>query len=203
MSNAILYLLMLIVGYLFGSILFAKIITNIVKGKDIRDIGNNNPGAANTFKEVGPFYGILAGLLDACKGLIPILIAYYFFHLSNIALAFLGCGAVLGHAYPLYFGFKGGRSASTIMGVYLFFIPLEFAIGFIIGPILVYAFIKSNRSYWIPFLIILVSAIVTLFLNHSTETKIIVWAIAFVGLLINSFHLLKMAREHKEQHVKN
>ena len=81
MNTYLIYAICLISGYLTGSILFAYIITKIVKGKDIRKLGNNNPGAYNTFKSSGKFWGILTGLLDSSKALIPMLIADYFFNL--------------------------------------------------------------------------------------------------------------------------
>ena len=79
MSTGVTYLVLFVIGYLSGSIMFAYIITKLVAGTDIRNLGNKNPGAANTYKNVGPFWGILAGLFDALKALVPILIGHYFF----------------------------------------------------------------------------------------------------------------------------
>ena len=199
MKPALLYLITFTAGYLCGSVMNAQIITRFVKGIDIRGIGNNNPGAANTFKNVGPFWGILTGVLDALKSLVPLLIGNYVFHLTPIALGFLGFGAVIGHGHPLYFGFRGGRAAATLMGVFLFFIPLELLAGLIISPVIVYTCIKTDRSYWTPFGIIAISTLTALFTNHPVEVKIIVFAVAILGLFLNRFYLPKMAGNLKNK----
>jgi len=194
MSMGLIYFVSFIAGYLSGSIMFAYIITKFVTGTDIRNLGNKNPGAANTFKNVGPFWGILAGLLDALKALAPILIGYYFFDLSSISLGILGFGAVIGHGHPLFFGFKGGRAAGTLIGIYIFFIPFELLAAFVVVPIVVFTIIKTNRSYWAPFGIISLSATLSLILDHPVEVKIIVVSVAVLGLFLNRLYLPQMVK---------
>ena len=174
--------------------MFAHIITKLVTGTDIRKLGNKNPGAANTFKNVGPFWGILAGLLDALKALAPMLIGHYFFDLSSISLGLLGFGAVIGHGHPLFFGFNGGRAAGTLMGIYIFFIPLELLAAFVVVPMIVFTIVKANRSYWAPFGILSLSATLALILNHPVEVKIIVVSVAVLGLFLNRFYLPQMVK---------
>ena len=195
MSPGVTYLVLFIIGYLSGSIMFAYIITKLVAGKDIRELGNKNPGAANTFKNIGPFWGILAGILDALKALVPILIGYYFFDLSSISLGLLGFGAVIGHGHPLFFGFKGGRAAGTLMGIYIFFIPIELIAAFVVVPIIVFTLVKTNRSYWAPFGIISFSAALSLILKHPLDVKIIVVAVSVLGLFLNRFYLPQMIKD--------
>ncbi|MEA3500058.1 MAG: glycerol-3-phosphate acyltransferase [Candidatus Marinimicrobia bacterium] len=185
MNIYIIYLICLLSGYLTGSILFAYVITKLVKGEDIRELGNNNPGAYNTFNSTGKFWGILTGFLDSFKALIPILIANHFFNLSTISLWLIGVGAIIGHGYPLFFNFKGGRAAGTLMGIYLFFIPYELLASFIIMIFLVIVLIKSHRGVWAPLGIITFSAIACLFFNHTTDVKIIIWLSGLIGLYFN------------------
>ena len=194
MSMGLIYFVSFIAGYLSGSIMFAHIITKLVTGTDIRKLGNKNPGAANTFKNVGPFWGILAGLLDALKALAPMLIGHYFFNLSSISLGLLGFGAVIGHGPPLFFGFNGGRAAGTLMGIYIFFIPLELLAAFVVVPMIVFTIVKANRSYWAPFGILSLSATLALILNHPVEVKIIVVSVAVLGLFLNRFYLPQMVK---------
>ena len=194
MSMGLIYFVSFIAGYLSGSIMFAHIITKLVTGTDIRKLGNKNPGAANTFKNVGPFWGILAGLLDALKALAPMLIGHYFFDLSSISLGLLGFGAVIGHGHPLFFGFNGGRAAGTLMGIYIFFIPLELLAAFVVVPMIVFTIVKTNRSYWAPFGILSLSATLALILNHPVEVKIIVVSVAVLGLFLNRFYLPQMVK---------
>jgi glycerol-3-phosphate acyltransferase PlsY len=194
MSTGVTYLVLFVIGYLSGSIMFAYIITKLVAGTDIRNLGNKNPGAANTFKNVGPFWGIFAGLLDALKAVVPILIGHYFFDLSSISLGVIGFGAVIGHGHPIFFGLNGGRAAGTLMGIYIFFIPFELLAAFVVVPIIVFTIVKTNRSYWAPFGIISLSATLSLILNHPVEVKIIVVSVAVLGLFLNRFYLPQMVK---------
>lgn len=190
MNTVFIYILCLAAGYLFGSIMFAWVITRLVLGKDIRTLGNKNPGAANTFVSAGPAWGILTGLLDALKALIPILAASYFFRLTTIQLGIIGIGAILGHGFPLYFRFKGGRSAATIMGVYIFLIPYELLASFILIPAITLTLIKTNRGFLTPLGIIALSGLSSLLFNHPMETKIVVIMCGFTGLFMNRIRLI-------------
>ena len=183
------YIMCLVTGYLFGSVMFAPTITKLVLHKDIRKLGNRNPGAANTFKNVGPFWGILTGVLDAAKAYLPLLAAHYFFGLNTVSLGLIGLGAIFGHGFPLYFGVKGGRSAGTIMGVFIFFIPYELLISFAVIPAFTFTLLKKNRSFCTPFGIIMLSILIALFFKHSPQTKIMVLLSGFAGLFMNRYYL--------------
>jgi hypothetical protein len=79
MNNYIIAALCIIAGYFIGSILFAYIITKILTGKDIREIGNKNPGASNTMRNVGKGAGIAVTVLDILKAMVPLFLARAFF----------------------------------------------------------------------------------------------------------------------------
>ncbi|HOO18880.1 MAG TPA: glycerol-3-phosphate acyltransferase, partial [Paludibacteraceae bacterium] len=180
------YSFCLLIGYLIGSILFARLITRLATGQNILELGNHNPGAYNVFRNVGKGWGILVGILDAGKALFPMLIARYAFHLQDdIALGCLGIGALLGHGYPLYYHFEGGRAASILMGMLIFFVPYEFLFSFLIGGAIVLLFIKKEYGIWGPTLIIAFSAISCLFFPHTIEVKIIIWIGALITLFFN------------------
>lgn len=192
MNEYLIYLICLLSGYLIGSILFSYIFTKIVTGKDIRTVGNYNAGAANTYKHAGLVWGILAGIFDGLKAYIPILIGHYWLHLSSVSLGLIGIGAIIGHCCPVYFRFKGGRGAATLMGMYLFFIPYELMVSFVVVPLIVYTIIKKHIFAWIPGGIIGLSAIASLFFNHGIEVKIIIWVSALIVLFFNRDYVPKI-----------
>ncbi len=179
------YMTCLGVGYLAGSILFAEILIKILKGRDIRNMGNTNPGAQNIYLHVSKILGALTGLLDAFKSLIPMIIASYYFDLSDFALGLIGIGALYGHIYPLYFRFKGGKGAAVIMGIFLFFTRWELLIAFIGVPILVYIIFKKNRGVWLPYAVLMTSASISMCTNHPPEVKIIILATVILGWAYN------------------
>ena len=112
----------IILGYLFGSIPTAYIVARLGKGVDIRDIGSRNMGAANVMREIGIQEGILVALVDIAKGAAAILVAQA---LGNSELWVFGAGfaALVGHNFPVFAGFRGGRGTATIIGIFLVLAP--------------------------------------------------------------------------------
>lgn len=109
----------LICAYLLGSIPSAYIVGKFQKKKDIREIGTRNMGAMNVFYEVGFWWGIVVLLVDAGKGVAAMAIAEalpvheYIYLLSGIV-------AVLGHSFPIFLGFRGGKGGATAIGVLVY-----------------------------------------------------------------------------------
>ncbi|MBT3273782.1 MAG: glycerol-3-phosphate acyltransferase, partial [Spirochaetales bacterium] len=152
----------IVLGYLFGSINNAIIITRLVKGEDIRTQGNFNAGTMNVLRTVGKPWGILVAVLDALKAALPMLISrlVWFDDLSPAAFFAVfaaGAAAIIGHWKPIYHNFKGGRSVGCSLGVYLFIVPFEFIISFLISGLFVIAFIKNVKfkfGQWVPIVFI-------------------------------------------------
>lgn len=114
-------------GYLLGSILFGKIFLKLLKDKDIRkESSDGNPGTFNAFAEGGMLCGVLTLLCDLGKGALPVCL---YLKLNGqeplgMTLAFVMLAPVLGHAFPVYTGFKGGGKAIAVsFGVLLGFFP--------------------------------------------------------------------------------
>jgi len=112
----------IIIGYLAGSIPTAYIVARLRKGVDIRDIGSRNMGAANVMREIGIPEGIFVVLIDVAKGAGAILIAQT---LNGSELWVFGAGfaALVGHNFPVFAGFRGGRGTATIIGIFLVLAP--------------------------------------------------------------------------------
>lgn len=109
----------LVCAYLLGSIPAAYIVGNLQKKKDIREIGTRNMGAMNVFYEIGFWWGLVVLLTDVGKGVAAMAIAEalkvheYVYLLSGIV-------AVLGHSFPIFLGFKGGKGGATSIGVLIY-----------------------------------------------------------------------------------
>ena len=119
--------LLILVGYLLGSLPTAYIAGRILKGEDIRRMGDENSGAANAYRELGSKTGVLVGIIDAGKGALAILIAQAG-GVSQTVVMFAGVAAVIGHNWPVFIGFRGGRGESTAIGVLLALVTLPMLI---------------------------------------------------------------------------
>ncbi len=110
--------LIVVLGYLLGSIPTAYIAGRFVKGVDIRQIGDGNMGAANAFRQLGAKVGVAVGIIDAGKGALAILIAQAA-SLPLVVVLLTGTAVVVGHNWPVFIGFRGGRGEATTIGVLL------------------------------------------------------------------------------------
>jgi glycerol-3-phosphate acyltransferase PlsY len=108
-----------VIAYLLGSIPFGLLIVRAQGGPDIRAIGSGNIGAANVTRSAGKFAGILTLLLDAGKGYWAVWLAGYFTHGNIRWMMFAAVCAVIGHMFPIWLGFKGGKGVATGLGVFL------------------------------------------------------------------------------------
>lgn len=105
-----------VISYLFGSVPWALVIGRVFYHKDIRKEGSGNPGATNAARVLGLPAGIIVTLLDALKGLISMLIAHAIAPGSEI---YAGLACCIGHCFPLFAGFKGGKAVATSYGFFL------------------------------------------------------------------------------------
>ena len=117
------FLILIIVAYLLGSVPFGVIIAR-AHGKDLRNIGSGNIGATNLARALGRKWAYLCFFLDVLKGMLPMLVGIKLISTPpNIAELFLwlaaGTAAVLGHIFPIYIKFKGGKGVATSFGVAL------------------------------------------------------------------------------------
>ena len=126
MQGIINILLSYLIGSISGSIVLGKL-----RGIDIRTMGSGNAGGTNAFRTVGAFFALGVIIVDIFKGVISVLFISQF-NLSinaNIELITIGCAiaAVLGHVYPIYYKFKGGKGAGTLIGIIAVLFPFQTA----------------------------------------------------------------------------
>ena len=122
--------LLIIAGsYLIGSISTSVWISKVFFNKDIREYGSGNAGTTNTFRVLGKKAGIIVFIIDVFKGIAATQIVLFFHegHEPNVIIAYqmiAGIFAVIGHIFPLYTGFKGGKGVATLLGICLGFLTL-------------------------------------------------------------------------------
>ncbi len=114
--------LSIVIGYLLGSIPTAYIVSRITKGIDIRNVCSRNMGSANVMREIGAREGVFVGLIDVLKGAGAILIAQTF-NVSEVWVFGAGFAALVGHNFPVFALFRGGRGSATIIGIFLVLAP--------------------------------------------------------------------------------
>ena len=116
--------LLVLAGYLLGSIPFGLIFAKLFGGKDVREHGSGNIGATNVSRAAGPLAGILTLIMDTAKGAAAVWLAARFSDHASVAMIFAGDAALLGHCFPVWLKFKGGKGVATALGVYLALCPL-------------------------------------------------------------------------------
>ena len=105
-----------LLGFLLGSFPTASLVSRWRIGKDIRSVGNRNPGAGNVSREVGLAFGVLVFVVDAVKGMVAIILGQRL-GVPDAAVYSAAFAAVLGHNFSPFLGFKGGKGAATAIGV--------------------------------------------------------------------------------------
>lgn len=133
------YLIVIVIGYLFGCLQWSYILSKIFLKVDIRTLGGGNAGASNTVVSIGWKWGVLVAILDILKAIISILIIKYLFKIScieeNIFLLYLnGIFVILGHDFPFFMGFKGGKGAASLLGM---IIGIDYRLG-IVGFLVIF-----------------------------------------------------------------
>ncbi len=123
-------------AYLLGAVPFGLLLTKLLSKRDPRDYGSGNIGATNAMRTGGKLAGALTMLADIAKGTLPVLLAILA-GLSEVWIAIIGVVTFLGHLYPVYLGFKGGKGVATMLGVMLPWQPLAAGAGLLIWIILI------------------------------------------------------------------
>jgi glycerol-3-phosphate acyltransferase PlsY len=121
-------LLLLLTGYLLGSISFSYLIVRLVKGIDIRTVGSHNAGGRNVMLHVGQGWGWLVGILDTGKGALAAWMGLALGGSPTVGVL-AGLMVVLGHNYPFYLGFRGGKGIAASIGALLVLMLEETVIG--------------------------------------------------------------------------
>ena len=157
--------LMVLLGYLIGSIPTAYLIGRVMGRGDIRNLGDGNPGSKNVFHVLGPKAGVTVFLLDAAKAGTAVLLAQTA-HLSSGAIMFTGVAVILGHSFPLLLGFRGGEGMACAIGILAVLITVPMLI---LGPLTILVLIlKRNVDIALAVMFVPVAPLCLLFKEPSS-----------------------------------
>ncbi len=148
--NIAMLLVSIILSYLLAAVPFGLLFSKLFSHVDVRTIGSGNIGATNVLRAAGKKAAILTLLADALKGLIPVLLVKSFFH-NDTATVLSGAAAVLGHNFPVYLKFKGGKGVATSYGVVLAVAPWTGLLCLLIWILVAYIWRYSSLSALISF----------------------------------------------------
>lgn len=196
------YVLVGLVGYLLGSINFAIIICKRIAGIDIREKGSNNAGTTNVLRTVGKKAAAMTLICDILKGVVAVLLAMLAAKIWDgtdvETLKYLAAlMAIIGHTFPIYYGFRGGKGVATSLGAMLVVNP---QIGLIC---LVFALIIIIATRWVSLGSILAATlfpILTVFMVDSFGAKVVSILMALL-VIFNHRANLKRLREGTENKI--
>ena len=178
-------ILLLILAYLLGSIPSGVWIGKLFFKKDIRQHGSGNTGTTNTFRVLGKTAGIVVLLMDILKGTLATCLPMIF-HLSGINPLWFGVCAILGHTFPIFAGFKGGKAVATSAGMLLGFNPVFFVYSCIIFIVSLFCTSMVSLSSMISAALITFSTIVLPYVAPVILAKPN-WLLTIIAFLVSSF----------------
>ena len=183
------YLIVIVISYFLGSIPFGLILTKLFLKKDIREIGSGNIGATNVLRSGNKLIGYLTLVLDILKAVIPVI----FIRINHPELIYISSLSVfLGHVFPLWLKFKGGKGVATYVGI-LF--SINFIYGFVFCISWLFIFFLSKYSSLSS---LIASFLVPIFLFFVNGEQIIFYVILFVLIFYTHRKNIKRLKNKEE-----
>jgi len=194
---------LIIAAYLLGSVPFGLLLA-AAHGVDLRSVGSGNIGATNVSRALGRRWGCLCFALDCLKGLVPMLVGMQFVEEVTVGMLWLwfgvGCAAILGHVFPIYLKFRGGKGVSTSLGVVVGLYPYMTVPGLIAFAIwgavlLIWRYVSlASIVAAVVFPIILTAAVIVL----PAWTFSVLWPLLIIavglGVLVLMRHIENIKR---------
>jgi len=179
--------LVLTLAYLIGSVPFAVILSRRWSAVDLRRIGSGNVGAANVFRVSGAKAGLLVATLDVVKGAASVVVADRLAGDISVSAA-AACAAVVGHVFPVWLGFRGGKGVATAWGAFSVLTPLAAALAFVIFAITLWT------TRYVSLASILASAALPSFAYAASSPRPVVAAAVATAVLIVLRHRTNLGR---------
>jgi len=192
---------LVLLGYLIGAIPFGLLFGRCL-GIDVRGAGSGNIGATNVNRLLGKKLGLLTLLADAGKAVLPMILAAMILRglpRADMWVALVGGAAFVGHIYPIYLRFKGGKGVATALGVFFYIQPVVVLICVVVFVIVVrvWGYVSLGS--------IIAAALMPILLSLGTGSKIDIYLAVFVSLLIWFKHMdnIKRLLRHEESRLNN
>lgn len=176
------FILFAIGGYLLGSVQVGLLVGRVLKGVDVRDYGSGSTGTTNILRNLGVGPAVFVIVCDLLKGVIPVLIAKYVSDDARLQVV-AALGAILGHNWPVFAGFRGGRGVATSLGATAAMMPLLGPIMPLVGGVIL---IPTRYVSLMSILGTVVTAIliVALAATNRVPDAYAVWAVLAAGLIV-------------------
>ncbi len=187
--NILQYFLASLIGYLFGCFQTAYIIGKLKQNIDIRLLGSNNAGASNVTRVLGWKYGIITAIFDILKGTAAVIIVGKLFPSHPALLFTAGAFVVIGHIFPIFLSFKGGKGTASLIGISLA-INIKIVIIIILALVIItiitdYIALGSLAMYTL-------FPILTFFYKYQLSCIIIVTLLCFIGYYKHTINIKRM-----------
>jgi len=183
-----------IIAFIAGSIPFSVIITKVLVDKDVREVGDNNPGAVNAWKSGGTYIGILVVFLEFLKAILPIYFAIRIGNLDNISLIIVSFMPIVGHSFSPFLKFRGGKALAVTAAMWLALFQFEAAI-VLFGFLAVFFTIQKNDAWTVNiahFSFFVYGILTSISKSYMTNNQfIILWILAAIMMIYNHKKELK------------
>ena len=180
--NYVPYIVIAVIAYLLGSISFGMIVAKMKGGPNLREVGSKNTGATNVLRVMGVKIGLVVFVLDILKALIACIIGRCWMGLNGAMIA--GLAVVVGHNWPCFFQFKGGKGVASTLAVMLMTFPVPAVICYIVAIVLI------ATTKYVSLGSITLAALFALLViaTNWANWLVIVWVLIIAGLLIWRHH---------------
>ena len=169
-----------LIAYLFGSIPFGYLIVHWQQGIDVRTTGSGSIGATNVMRNLGVMGFAATFLLDFGKGIAAVLLASRLTAANPVWIAAAAVGAILGHCFPVWLKFRGGKGVATAVGVFLALAPLEVGISLAIFAVVV----AISRTISLGSIVSVGAFPLLLYFLHHPPFPVVVGAVASAAIII-------------------
>jgi glycerol-3-phosphate acyltransferase PlsY len=193
------YVISLILGYLFGCFQTSYFLGKLVKGIDIREHGVNNAGASNTVMVLGFKYGLLVAILDILKATFAVLIIKRLFPETTNLWFLTGLGAFLGHCFPFFMQFRGGKGTASLVGAAL---AIDIRVGLITMLSGMAVAIITDYIFLGTLTVLTMFAISSLFYDYGSFALLIASIMAIISIVKHSNNIVRLIKG-EETHVSN